>query len=80
METIHSFSNVVGYKINFRKSVVSLYSTNKHTEKDIMEHSIESDTKISWNKSDEGCERSPQRKLQISRRRLRKILKTGKTR
>jgi hypothetical protein len=34
LDTINSFSNVVGYKINLQKSVVFLYTNNEQIEKE----------------------------------------------
>jgi hypothetical protein len=34
LDTINSFSNVAGYKINFQKSVAFLYSNNEQIEKE----------------------------------------------
>jgi hypothetical protein len=36
-EIINSFSKVVGYKINIKKSVAFLYTNNEQTEKEIRE-------------------------------------------
>jgi hypothetical protein len=36
LDTINSFSNVVGYKINLQKSLAFLYTNNKKIEKDYM--------------------------------------------
>jgi hypothetical protein len=33
-DTINSFSNVAGYKINLQKSVAFLYTNNEQTEKE----------------------------------------------
>jgi hypothetical protein len=37
LDTINSFGNVAGYKINFQKSVVFLYTSNEQTEKEYRE-------------------------------------------
>lgn len=43
LEMIDSFSKVVGYKINLRKLIASLNTTNKHAEKEvILTHSLSS--------------------------------------
>jgi hypothetical protein len=34
LDTINSFSNVAGYKINLQKSVVFLYTNNEQIEKE----------------------------------------------
>jgi hypothetical protein len=34
LDTINSFSNVAGYKINFQKSEAFLYTNNEHIEKE----------------------------------------------
>jgi hypothetical protein len=34
LDTINSFSNVAGYKINLQKSVACLYTKNDQTEKE----------------------------------------------
>jgi hypothetical protein len=34
LDTINSFSNVAGYKINLQKSVAFLYTSNEQTEKE----------------------------------------------
>jgi hypothetical protein len=34
LDTINSFSNVVGYKINLQKSVAFLYTNNEQIEKE----------------------------------------------
>jgi hypothetical protein len=36
LDTINTFSNVAGYKINLHKSVVFLYTNNEQTEKEYM--------------------------------------------
>jgi hypothetical protein len=36
LDTINSFSNIAGYKINLRKSVALLYNNNKQIEKEYM--------------------------------------------
>ena len=36
-ELINTFSNVTGYKINTVKSIASLYTEDKYTEKDVRE-------------------------------------------
>jgi hypothetical protein len=37
LDTINSFSNVAGYKINLQKSVAFLYANNEQIEKEYME-------------------------------------------
>jgi tRNA A58 N-methylase Trm61 len=37
LDTINSHSKVVGYKINFQKSLAFLYTNNEQTEKEYME-------------------------------------------
>jgi hypothetical protein len=37
LDTINSFSNVAGYKINLEKSLAFLYSNKEQTEKEYME-------------------------------------------
>jgi hypothetical protein len=37
LDTINSYSKVVGYKINLQKSLAFLYPNNKQTEKEYME-------------------------------------------
>jgi hypothetical protein len=37
LDTINSYSKVAGYKINFKKSLASLYTNNEQTEKEHME-------------------------------------------
>jgi hypothetical protein len=37
LDTINSFNNVAGYKINLQKSLAFLYTNNKQTEKEYME-------------------------------------------
>jgi hypothetical protein len=37
LDTIHSYSNVAGYKINLQKSFLFLYTNNEQTEKEYME-------------------------------------------
>jgi hypothetical protein len=34
LDIINTFSNVVGYKINLQLSIVFLYTSNEHTEKE----------------------------------------------
>jgi hypothetical protein len=36
-DTINSYSNVIGYKINFQKSLAFLYTSNEQIEKEYME-------------------------------------------
>jgi hypothetical protein len=36
LDTINSFSNVSGYKINLQKSLAFLYTNNKQVEKECM--------------------------------------------
>jgi hypothetical protein len=36
LDTINSFSNVAGNKINLQKSIVFLYTNNEHIEKEYM--------------------------------------------
>jgi hypothetical protein len=36
LDTINSFSNVAGYKINLQKSVAFLYTNNEQIEKEYM--------------------------------------------
>jgi hypothetical protein len=37
LDTINSFSNVAGYKINLQKSLAFLHTNNEQTEKEYME-------------------------------------------
>jgi hypothetical protein len=37
LDTINSYSKVAGHKINLQKSLASLYTNNKETEKEYME-------------------------------------------
>jgi hypothetical protein len=37
LDTINSYSKVVGYKINLQKSLAFLYTNNKQIEKEYME-------------------------------------------
>jgi hypothetical protein len=37
LDTINSYRKVAGYKINFQKSIVFLYTINEQTEKEYME-------------------------------------------
>jgi hypothetical protein len=37
LDTINSYSNVAGYKINLQKSLAFLYTSNEQIEKEYME-------------------------------------------
>jgi hypothetical protein len=59
LDTINSFSNVAGYKINLQKSLVFLYTNNEQIEKEYMEtipFTITSKKSIYWSKLNKGCE------------------------
>ena len=38
LQIINTFSNVAGYKTNFKKSIVLLYANDKQAEKEIEKH------------------------------------------
>jgi hypothetical protein len=61
LEIINSFSKVVGYKINIRKSIAFLYTNNTQTEKEIRENPIYNtlkNNKVPWNKFNEKNQRT----------------------
>jgi hypothetical protein len=58
LDTISSFSNAVGYKINLQKSVFFLYTHNDKIEKKyrkIIHFTIASKNQIPGNKLNKGC-------------------------
>jgi hypothetical protein len=51
LDTISSFSNAAGYKINFQKSIAFLYTNNEQAEKEYREtipFTIASEKKIKY--------------------------------
>jgi hypothetical protein len=58
LDTINSYSNVAGYKINLQKSLAFLYTSNKQTGKEYMETIPFTITfkKIPRSKLNKGCE------------------------
>jgi uroporphyrinogen-III decarboxylase len=54
LDTISSFSNVAGYKINLQKSVAFLYTTNEQIEKEYRK-TIASKNQITRNIFNKGC-------------------------
>lgn len=43
---VNNFSNVSGYKTNLEKSVIFLYTNNKHIEKEIIHTPIHNSLKV----------------------------------
>jgi hypothetical protein len=59
LDTINSFSNVTGYKINLQKSLAFLYTNNEQIEKEYMKtipFTIASKKSNTWSKLNKGCQ------------------------
>jgi hypothetical protein len=59
LDTINSFSNVSGYKINLQKSLAALYTNNEQIEIKYMEtipFTIASNNQICRSELNKGCE------------------------